>query len=228
MTGIRTYFGAAALAAIVIAAPAHAQDVTEAQKSAIRSNCRSDFMSKCSSVTPGGTEAFQCLKKNEATLSGGCRAAVDAIKLPGAAPAAAPRPGRSACSAAACRGSTQAGRTCEACNRRGARDREAGRARTGQTRRSTETRRRHSPAGSGTRSRTGSGRLVAAEAADNPGGGFGAALLHRRLPDFVQGRSRRRRPRDQVPVRQSAGAIAGLQGRCRKGAVTRQVALPAI
>ena len=62
---------------------AHAQDPTEAQKSAIRSNCRSDFMSKCSSVTPGGTEAFQCLKKNEASLSGGCRAAVAAIKLPG-------------------------------------------------------------------------------------------------------------------------------------------------
>lgn len=69
---------------------AHAQDVTEAQKSAIRSNCRSDFMSKCSSVTPGGAEAFQCLKKNEASLSGGCRAAVAAIKLPGETPAAAP------------------------------------------------------------------------------------------------------------------------------------------
>lgn len=101
MTGIRTYFGAAALAAIVIAGPAHAQDVTEAQKSAIRSNCRSDFMSKCSSVTPGGTEAFQCLKKNEATLSGGCRAAVDAIKLPGAAPAAAPAPAPAAAAPAA-------------------------------------------------------------------------------------------------------------------------------
>lgn len=69
---------------------ASAQQVTDAQKSAIRSNCRSDFMSKCSSVTPGGTEAFQCLKKNEASLSAGCRAAVSAIKLPGDTPAAAP------------------------------------------------------------------------------------------------------------------------------------------
>jgi hypothetical protein len=98
MTGFRPLFAMIAsfatitLATSVVAFPAHAQDVTEAQKSAIRSNCRSDFMSKCSSVTPGGTEAFQCLKKNEATLSGGCRAAVDAIKLPSAAPAAAPVP----------------------------------------------------------------------------------------------------------------------------------------
>jgi hypothetical protein len=91
MTGFRPLFAMIALSATVTTFPAHAQDVTEAQKSAIRSNCRSDFMSKCSSVTPGGTEAFQCLKKNEATLSGGCRAAVDAIKLPGAAaPAPAP------------------------------------------------------------------------------------------------------------------------------------------
>ncbi|HKY87565.1 MAG TPA: hypothetical protein VJL90_12450, partial [Pseudorhodoplanes sp.] len=92
MTGLRTSFAMAALAASAAAWPAHAQDVTEAQKSAIRSNCRSDFMSKCSSVTPGGTEAFQCLKKNEATLSGGCRAAVSAIKPQGETPAAAPAP----------------------------------------------------------------------------------------------------------------------------------------
>ena len=68
--------------------PAHAQDSRARPKRAVRSNCRSDYMSKCSSVTPGGIEAFQCLKKNEASLSGGCRAAVTAIKLPGETPAA--------------------------------------------------------------------------------------------------------------------------------------------
>jgi len=90
MTGVRTYFAMAALTASMAVWPAHAQQPSQAEKDAIRSNCRSDFMSKCSSVTPGGTEAFQCLKKNEATLSGGCRAAVSAIKLPGETPAAAP------------------------------------------------------------------------------------------------------------------------------------------
>jgi hypothetical protein len=69
---------------------------TQAQQSAIRSNCRSDFMANCSGVTPGGAEALQCLQRNTAKLSPGCRTAVGAISPPSppapaaAAPAAAP------------------------------------------------------------------------------------------------------------------------------------------
>lgn len=85
----RTALLAAALFAT--AAGAFAQAPTEAQKSAIRSACRSDFMAHCSSVTPGGTEAFQCLQKNMSSLSGGCQTAVRAIAPPAAAkPEAAP------------------------------------------------------------------------------------------------------------------------------------------
>ena len=62
--------------------------VTAEQHSAIRANCRSDFMSKCSGVTPGGKEALQCLQKNVAALSAGCKTAVSAT-LPEPAPAAA-------------------------------------------------------------------------------------------------------------------------------------------
>ena len=40
-----------------------AQQPTDAQKSAIRNNCRSDYMAHCSSVTPGGIEALQCLQR---------------------------------------------------------------------------------------------------------------------------------------------------------------------
>ncbi|WFU25406.1 cysteine rich repeat-containing protein [Bradyrhizobium sp. CB1717] len=65
---------------------AFAQAPTEAQKSAIRSACRSDFMAHCSSVTPGGVEAYQCLAKNMSSLSSGCQAAVRAVE-----PAAAPK-----------------------------------------------------------------------------------------------------------------------------------------
>lgn len=50
-----------------------------AETAAIRQNCRSDFMAKCMSVKPGGIEAFQCLKKNEAALSAACRSAVNAV-----------------------------------------------------------------------------------------------------------------------------------------------------
>src|SRR3954451_12478231 len=75
---------AAALFATATGACAHAQ--TGAQKSAIRSACRSDFMAQCASVTPGGVEAYQCLQKNMSSLSSGCQTAVRAVE-----PAAAPK-----------------------------------------------------------------------------------------------------------------------------------------
>lgn len=81
--------GLAVLTIAALSCGAQAQ-VTDAQKSAIRSNCRSDFMSKCSGVTPGGREALECLKKNLDTLSPGCKTAVNAIAPP--PPAAAPAP----------------------------------------------------------------------------------------------------------------------------------------
>jgi hypothetical protein len=72
------------------AAPAAAPAApTAQQKAAIRAACRSDFMSRCSGVQPGGAEALQCLKRNEAQLSPACRSAVAAI-AGGAGAAAAP------------------------------------------------------------------------------------------------------------------------------------------
>ena len=59
---------------------------TAAQQSALRSNCRSDFMSKCSGVKPGGAEALQCLQRNVAQLSPGCQTAVNALNPPAAPP----------------------------------------------------------------------------------------------------------------------------------------------
>src|SRR5262245_48930686 len=84
---------AAALLALALLLPGAAlAQPTEAQINAVKQNCRSDFMSKCSSVKPGGPEAIQCLKKN--ATSPGCRAAVDAIGAPPAqaAPAAPAQP----------------------------------------------------------------------------------------------------------------------------------------
>ena len=62
------------------ATSAFAQAPSEAQKSAIRSACRSDFMAHCASVTPGGVEAYQCLAKNMSSLSAGCQTAVRAVE----------------------------------------------------------------------------------------------------------------------------------------------------
>jgi len=77
----------ATLALAAVSGGALAQ-ITSEQQSAIRSNCRSDFTSKCKGVTPGGKEALQCLQKNVADLAPGCKAAVSAT-LPAPAPVAA-------------------------------------------------------------------------------------------------------------------------------------------
>lgn len=68
-----------AIALSFLAGQAGAQ-VSQAQKDAVRSNCRSDFLSHCRGVTPGGAEALGCLRQNAAKLAPACRQAVDAIK----------------------------------------------------------------------------------------------------------------------------------------------------
>ncbi len=83
---------AGSLLLLLLLAPASAQQQpTQAQRDAIKQSCRSDFMSHCSGVQPGGKEALDCLKSNGPQLSPNCRAAVDAIQ-PGQKPAGS-RPG---------------------------------------------------------------------------------------------------------------------------------------
>ena len=82
----------AALVTAGLAGNAQAQ-ITSEQQSAIRGNCRSDFQSKCSGVTPGGKDALSCLQRNVDNLSPGCKAAVSAT-LPPPPPAPAPVPAK--------------------------------------------------------------------------------------------------------------------------------------
>ena len=76
--------------------PVFSQAPSDAQRSAIRSECRSDYEAHCASVPPGGAASLQCLQKNMSSLSSGCQAAVRAVEPPAApkaesAPAAAPK-----------------------------------------------------------------------------------------------------------------------------------------
>src|SRR5260370_35484462 len=92
-----TLFASMATIMFGMAAPALSQAPTDAQRSAIRSNCRADYQAHCSSVPPGGAESLQCLQKNMASLSAACQGAVRAVEPPAApkaqaAPAAAPKP----------------------------------------------------------------------------------------------------------------------------------------
>jgi hypothetical protein len=59
-----------------------AQAPTQAQRAAIKSQCRSDYMAHCSNIAPGGAASLQCLQKNMASLAPGCQAAVQAVAGP--------------------------------------------------------------------------------------------------------------------------------------------------
>src|ERR1700722_14769829 len=67
---------------IATASPAFSQAPTDAQRSAIRAKCRSDYQANCASVPPGGMASLQCLQKNMSNLSPGCQAAVRAVEAP--------------------------------------------------------------------------------------------------------------------------------------------------
>src|SRR5882757_5669688 len=81
-----TTIGALLMAAsLVNLAPAFSQAPTQAQRDAIKSECRSDYIAHCSSVPPGGEASLQCLQKNMSSLSSGCQGAVRAVEAPAAA-----------------------------------------------------------------------------------------------------------------------------------------------
>ncbi len=67
-------------AVISLAAGAQAQQPTDAQRNAVRSACRSDFIAQCSGVTPGGMEALNCLQQHNASLSKSCRDAISNLE----------------------------------------------------------------------------------------------------------------------------------------------------
>ena len=72
---------------------AMAQAPTDAQRAAIKAQCRSDYIAHCSSVPPGGAASLQCLEKNMSSLSAGCADAVHAVQPPAASKAEdAPKP----------------------------------------------------------------------------------------------------------------------------------------
>ncbi len=86
---IKTLRSVAMLAAVmsvaaILATAALAQAPSQAQRDAIKSRCRSDYMAHCSSVPPGGEASLQCLQKNMSNLAPGCQSAVKAVEAPAA------------------------------------------------------------------------------------------------------------------------------------------------
>ncbi|HKD53746.1 MAG TPA: cysteine rich repeat-containing protein [Steroidobacteraceae bacterium] len=93
-----------------------AQQLTDAQRSAIKSACRGDYQRVCANVPPGTKDSLQCLVQHSAQVSSGCRdalapAAASAGTAPastGAASAAAPAAGAAPAAPAAAAASASA------------------------------------------------------------------------------------------------------------------------
>jgi hypothetical protein len=87
---------------LVLCTPAFAQ-LSDAQRSAIKSACRGDYMSVCASVPTGTQASLQCLVEHSQNVSAGCRSAL-APAMPASAastPAASPAPASTPVPAAA-------------------------------------------------------------------------------------------------------------------------------
>lgn len=70
-----------ALGAALATLPAVAAEMpSEAQKEALRSDCRDDFIKLCKGVEAGGLPALECLEKNMDSLSEACQAAVAPVE----------------------------------------------------------------------------------------------------------------------------------------------------
>src|SRR6478735_3849616 len=97
-----TTLGALLMAALLMnVAPAFSQAPSQAQRDAIKSECRSDYIAHCSSVPPGGEASLQCLQKNMSSLSAACQGAVRAVEAPAASAPAAPKAGSAPAAATA-------------------------------------------------------------------------------------------------------------------------------
>ena len=90
----RVFIGLLTLAGAV--APLAAQQLTDAQRSAIKSACRGDYQNVCASVPPGTKDSLQCLVQHRDQVSSGCRAAL----APAAGGASAAPPAGNAAAAA--------------------------------------------------------------------------------------------------------------------------------
>lgn len=88
-------------AAVLPSANVSAQAPTEEQRTAIRTDCRSEFIAQCPGVKPAGMEALACLQEHSAVLSEACHKAVSAVQNRPKSASAAPALKGSAASATA-------------------------------------------------------------------------------------------------------------------------------
>lgn len=69
----------------IIGSSALAQQPSQAQASAIKQSCRSDYQANCSSVPAGGRASLECLQQHLSNLSPACQSAVNGASGGGSA-----------------------------------------------------------------------------------------------------------------------------------------------
>jgi hypothetical protein len=67
-----------------------AQQLSDAQRAAIKSACRGDYQNVCANVPPGTKDSLQCLVQHSAQVSSGCRDALAPAAASTGAPASSP------------------------------------------------------------------------------------------------------------------------------------------
>ncbi len=83
---------------VALGAPALSEQLSDAQRSAIRSACRSDYMKVCASVPSGTAASLQCLQQHSGEVSTACQTALPSPAA-AATPAAAASPAASSSAA---------------------------------------------------------------------------------------------------------------------------------
>jgi hypothetical protein len=96
------------IAAACAALPA--QQLSDAQRSAIKSACRGDYQQVCANVPPGTKDSLQCLLQHSQQVSPGCREALApaATATSGTAPAAGSATASAAAASASSSGTSSA------------------------------------------------------------------------------------------------------------------------
>src|SRR5258707_14066265 len=85
---VRMWAASLAVGLTAVSLAAESQQPTQAQVSAIRSNCRADYQKLCASVPPGGAASLSCLQQHVTQTSPGCQQALRAVS--GASASTAP------------------------------------------------------------------------------------------------------------------------------------------
>ncbi len=67
------------LALVLVATGASAQQLSGAERAALRDNCKQDIQTLCAGITPGGGRLIDCIRVNKDKLSKPCADTITSV-----------------------------------------------------------------------------------------------------------------------------------------------------